>query len=501
MKYKHIIHLVIFMAIMPLLVSVRWATVSAQAQNRWAPQERIPFYDDLILEPPHLIADSTGAVHAFNAQTIEDGRGAAIMHRRWTVEQGWNTPVDVILAPVNEIKARNMQLGVTLDENGLVHLVFTAGNQREAYIYYTNAPLNEVGSAWAWSELKQIGRDVWLSPPQVSMVSNGRGNLFVTFNSDLEGSGLYAVQSNDNGETWSSVKSIFLTYSNEFWPSALTMYIDSQENVHALWGVATLSGLSEAVFYSQLENGQTTWRDPLELARVTGFQADTPAIVEYDGELLVTFHNDFPTTSWIRRSADNGMTWTDPIRFAPGYVGSNGAVDYLVDSSNTLHAFWGNRTGSPIVHGMWHRIWLGDRWSDIDSVVFGPQIVDEVGGDGFDPKFARGVISRGNILLLTWTTDGFAGENGAWYSYSILDAPQLPSEPIPVPIETPQVTPTLAPVEVTATPDPYMFTTTDEDAANLEVSPGEPFLYGLVPVILLIGLVIVANRIYLFIRS
>ncbi|KAA3661574.1 MAG: exo-alpha-sialidase [Chloroflexi bacterium] len=476
-------------------------TAVAQSQTRWSPQDRIPFYDDLILEPPHLIADSSGVVHTFNAQTIDEDETAAIMYRRWTVEQGWNTPVDIILPPENEIRARNMQLGVILDQNNIVHLVFTAGNQRGARILYTKAPLYDVNNAWAWSELQIIGTHVWLSPPQVTMVSNGTGDLYVAFSSDRDGTGLYMVQSNNNGESWSPMESIFLTYTNDLWPSALTMYLDSQENVHALWGMAGLNGLSVAVFYSQLERDQSSWREPMELARVTGFQADTPAIIEYDGELTVTFHNDVPTTSWIRKSSDGGFTWTDPVRFAAGFVGSNGAVDYVVDSSNTLHAFWGNRTGSPIIHGMWHRIWLGDRWGEVEAVVSGPQVVDEIGGDGFDPKFARAVISRGNILLLTWTTDGFAGENGAWYSYTILDAPQLPAVPIPVPSEAPLTTATPVPVDQTPTPNPFLLESTNNEAGNAEFSPGRPLVYGVVPVLILIGLIVIANRIYYFTRS
>ena len=501
MKNKHIIHLCIIFALILMIIPREISTAEAQSQTRWSPQDRIPFYDDLILEPPHLIADSSGAVHTFNAQTIGEDEEAAIMYRRWTIEQGWNTPVDIILPPNNEIRARNMQLGVILDQYGMVHLVFTAGNQRGANIYYTRAPLYDVNNARAWSELEIIGSDVWLSPPQVTMVSNGNGDLYVAFSSDRDGTGLYMVQSNDNGESWSAMDSVFLTYTNGLWPSALTMYLDSEQNVHALWGMAGLNGLSEAVFYSQLENGQTRWREPLELARVTGFQADTPAIIEYDGELTVTYHNDVPTTSWIRRSRDGGFTWSDPVHFASGFVGSNGAIDYVVDSSNTLHAFWGNRTGSPIIHGMWHRIWLGDHWGDVEAVVSGPQVVDEIGGDGFDPKFARAVISRGNILLLTWTTDGFAGENGAWYSYTILDAPQLPAEPIPVPVETTLTTATPVPVVETPTLNPFLLDTTSDKDAKAEFNPGRPLVFGIVPVLILIGVIIIANRIYYFKHS
>jgi len=498
-RHKLIIHLCIILFVLLTALSDNGETAVAQSQLRWASQDRIPFYDDLILEPPQLIADSSGVVHAFNAQVTDSG--AAIMYRHWTVDKGWTIPTDVIIPPNNEIQARNIPLDVSLDENGMVHLVFMAGNLRESNIYYSRAPLVDANNARAWSTPLIIGTHALLNPPQVTMIGDHKGDLFVAFSGSRDGSGLYMVQSNDGGNRWSEVQSIFLTYTWDFWPSALTMHIDSQENVHALWAVAGLDGLSDAVFYSRLEKGQTEWSEPFEMARVIGFQADTPAIIEYDKELFVTYHNDFPTTSWMRRSSDGGNTWTEPVRFAPGFVGSNGAIDFVIDSSNTLHAFWGNRTGSPIIHGMWHRVWLGDRWGDIEAVVSGPQVVDDIGGNGFDPKFARAVISRGNILLITWTTDGFAGENGAWYSYTILDAPQLPAEPVPAPIETP--TPTAVPVTIdqTPTPNPYLAIGGNSEGGAVEVSPSTPLVAGIAPVLLLLGLIIVIYRLFFITRS
>ena len=67
----------------------------------------------------------------------------------------------------------------------------------------------------------------------------------------------------------------------------------------------------------------------------------------------------------------------------------------------------------------------------------GPQIKDDIGGDGFDPRSARAVVSNGNLVMVTWGTDGAAGENGAWYSYNHLDTPEFVSQPLPLPTPYP----------------------------------------------------------------
>jgi len=53
MKNKHIIHLCIFFALILMIIPRDMDTAAAQSQTRWSPQDRIPFYDDLILEGPH----------------------------------------------------------------------------------------------------------------------------------------------------------------------------------------------------------------------------------------------------------------------------------------------------------------------------------------------------------------------------------------------------------------------------------------------------------------
>ncbi len=67
----------------------------AQSPGGWTVPERIPHYDDES-RPPELVADSTGVIHVFNDQPVDDFSDA-IFHRTWQPDTGWSEARDIIL--------------------------------------------------------------------------------------------------------------------------------------------------------------------------------------------------------------------------------------------------------------------------------------------------------------------------------------------------------------------------------------------------------------------
>ena len=131
---------------------------------------------------------------------------------------------------------------------------------------------------------------------------------------------------------------------------------------------------------------------------------------------------------FMRRSSDDGVTWDDPSIIFPRHVGVNGSLSLVIDGNNQLHLFFGQRiSGNPDIHGMWHSILLNNRWTEPDALIKGPRMVDKIGPTGFDPYDARAVVSQGNVLLVTWRTDpGDIKDNGIWFSYAVINAPETP---------------------------------------------------------------------------
>jgi hypothetical protein len=123
----------------------------------------------------------------------------------------------------------------------------------------------------------------------------------------------------------------------------------------------------------------------------------------------------------------------------------NGSLSLVIDGNNDLHLFFGQRiSGNPDIHGLWHSMLVNNRWTEPDALIKGPRIVDKEGPTGFDPYDARAVVSQGNVLLVTWRTDpGDIKDNGVWYSYATINAPEAPTS-TPKSIELNGISSTLA---------------------------------------------------------
>ena len=409
---------------------------AAQTGNNWMPQRNIPLYHPET-EPPFLIADQNRTVHAFSSQWIgDDNQQKAIVYNQWNPDTGWTVPVDIILPP---LKAQARLKGAYLDQADMVHLIFFSGDDTDANIYYSRAPLAHAGLATAWSKPQVIGVRA-RTPDQAAIVGDSNNKLFVLYSSNRGGTGLYFTYSTDAGTIWSKPSPMFLTYNEDLFPYDLTMYVDEQDNVHALWNVNNRSGQAEAMYYTKLEAGQIEWSEPVRFAPVSVI--NQPSIIAHEDELFLIYHTG-DQSRHMRRSSDGGDTWTGAVKLFP-HVGSNGAPSLVVDNNNVLYMFFGNRVGG--VHGMWHSVWQGAYWSDPEALASGPVIKGEIGGEGFDPSHARAIVSQGNVILVTWDTDPQNGLNGVWYSYTTVDAPELPAvalrTPAPAPSPIPNATTT-----------------------------------------------------------
>jgi len=470
----------------------------AQGPLQWSPQAKVPFYEERTEEPPFLIADQNRTIHAFNSQPFElevEGSPRVVVYRRWALEGGWTDPIDVIFDP------RGVEvLAVFFDQISTIHLVLAI----EGDIYHTRAPLVNAGRAPAWASINFVGKQAQ-NPFSADITGDQAGNLVTIYSGLQDGKGIYAAQSADDGDTWSEPVPIYLTYDVDLVATAPKLYMGQRGQLHAVWSTFQKDGSGGPGYYARLnrENGQ--WSDLVELDPFTP-AIRTPNVIEYDNQVIVSYYNHNVNGNWWRRSQDGGITWSDPVRISPLHVGTNGIVSFVVDSSQALHGFFGERIDDNN-HGMWHIVWTGSGWTEPNPVVRGPNVKDEIGGVGFDPRSARAVISNGNLLLVTWGTDGFAGVNGAWYAYGILDTPALPTVSLPLPTVPPKESPlsTVTPTSAAVTPSPTKPVSANPQSSDSPVTsftnnPTMPLVVGLVPVVALIVIIITAHQIFQRIR-
>ncbi len=420
-------------------------------ESTWSASQTIPGYDAATVSPI-LISDQNRTVHAFSSQWInnpDEDPIRAIVYNQWTLENGWTNPVDIIMSPTQEARLTD----VYLDKNGIFHLTFYGGNNTNANIYYSQAPATRAADSRSWSEPIIVG-EAANDPEAAAIVENDQGAIIIVYNGRKLGNGLYVVTSKDGGENWSNPAPMFFTQSDRPNISRLDVIKSKSGKLHAIWGLYSVGGQGRGIYYAGSEDGNQ-WSEPYRLAiSEGGLGSQTPAIIEYKDSLIALFN--LPPKIMMRRSTDGGKTWDAPAVLFPRHVGVNGSISPVIDGNDELHLFFGQRiSGNPDVHGMWHSILEGNRWTEPNAVVKGPRIWDLEGLTSFDPYEARAVVSQGNVILVTWITDlGERKPNGVFYSYSVLDAPESPVVPLPdasIPVVSEAPGSTLAPATAVPT--------------------------------------------------
>ena len=493
---KSLFHKIIF-ALVILIIGSGFSSWNHDS-DQWSPQQTIPGYQPDTW-PPILVADQNHVVHAFSSQWLEkngDDPKRVIVYNQWTPDQGWSEPIDILLPQLKDDARLN---SVALDQAGVIHLVFASGDNTQVNLYYSKAPARDAGKASAWSEPILIDANVQ-DPENAAIYVNDPLNLGILFAGTEKGNGMYATYSTDGGERWSHPVSIFSTSNREYLVNNLQINQGGSGDVHAIWNEITDGGQGRGIYYTVLNTGDLRWRAPQRIAEAeSGYGTNTPAVIERDGELFAFYNLN---GIMMKRSMDGGASWTNPVLIFSRHVGVNGALSLVIDSDNVLHLLFGQRiTGNPDIHGMWHSVWQGEKWSEPEAIVSGPAIPDQVGVNAFDPYEARAVVSQGNILLVTWRSDPGLKGNGVWFSYKVLDAPELLGDILPVLQQKP--TPELSSESYTPTPTPQNIPSDQNNELLLDGlrntpeqtgNPMKPMALGIIPTIFLIAGAIVILR-------
>ena len=192
----------------------------------------------------------------FNFQPVDIEKDA-IFYRRWSPEQGWTVPVDILL--VSQGLGGQVIQGALLDKHSVLHLVY----QDESTIRYSRALASIADRAQSWLPPQPIAEDA--GPLACAgLVEDGNGRLTVVYCGNGEGIGLYEIHSTDWGNTWSKPIIVSLVFNQEQWPTAVRLVRDSQGGLDLTWtDVDTQLGVGEGIYFSRLENE----RGPMESLR------------------------------------------------------------------------------------------------------------------------------------------------------------------------------------------------------------------------------------------
>lgn len=454
--------------------------------GRWLTPDTIPGYH-METWPPVLVADQNRTVHAFSSQWVGEGSDRVIMYNRWTHDQGWTLPVDILLSPLGEARI----LDAYLDPDGIMHLIFWGGDNTYANIYYTKSPATQAADPRAWLAPVLVAPNAG-DPESGVILWDDHDNLGIIFHGRNFGEGVYGIFSSDNGGSWSDSLPIFLSGNAELYPTRLRSGRSESGASHVVWNMGDEAGQGRGVYYTSVDPGAADWREPLMLdASPEGLGTDRPAVIENKDVLYVIYINGGIK---MRTSPDGGLSWGAITKLFSRHVGYNGSLSPVVDGNGDLHLFFGQRiSGSPDIHGMWHSTLVNYRWTEPDAIIKGPLVRDMTNYSGFDPYQAQAIVSQGNTILVTWRTDPAAGPNGIWYSYQILDIEETSVHPLPE-AGNPSISVTedegilvSTPHSNLPVPTPQLISTAQPD---VQISQNSILLVGIIPAALFILLLV-----------
>jgi len=472
----------------------------AQQTGGWEPDRKVPGYSHDTFTPV-LVADQNRTVHAFASQWVDYGeRQLVIVYRQWSLSGGWTKPVDILLSPAGEAQIQ----GAFLDSSGIMHVIFWAGSAQNAFIYYSRAPVSSADQSSAWSPPIAVGERA-VEPVSASLSGDAQGNLIVIYNGNVDGTGVYEVHSKDSGDTWSKPQSVFISDDAELVPYSIRLYPGQANQLHAAWNMVTGLGVDNSLYYARYDMMQEEWAKPVMLNKRIELQdyfgPSFPSLVDNGEDVVIMYNNGNPFTSrpvaagrpvqMVSISNDGGQTWKDPV--VPFYrlVGRSGEHSLAVDSNNVVHALFTQRIEYTVdgvnreIGGMWHSSYQDGIWSDPDRFI-----------TTYSPHDVRAVVSQGNVLLVVWRQDPGQGSHGIWYSYTMLDSPELPVVALPTPVNDSIVTsvPSLETVPAPTSVLPAETSTINmvNVPTGLATNPSGPLLVaGVVVVVILAGVIVI----------
>jgi len=433
---------------------------------------------------PAIASDMAGNVHVMWSQTMTEdpppGEGDTLFYARWDGEQ-WSSPTDVLVSPQGAA-TEFPDLAVTPD--GTLHAVWGTGGITSK-LMYARAPACCANDARNWSQPVSLGMPVNLT---TALVADEQGRLHIAFAS-LETGNIVYRRSDDGGITWPVwVEIPGGMHQNDEFTAYPRLAVDGRGRVHAVWTVRPWPG--RLVMYARSDDGGETWNEPQMID-----SADRMDYEEGYGPILIdveTHGDDEVHLIWdgaptVERnhiwSSDGGDTWSAPSLLIPEITdaGRSGWNDMVVDSAATLHAV--------ALKQPWHASWSGGIWSRSTDIGTEKTRCAE---------WMRITLSLGNRLHVVWV-DRCTQPNPVWYVQGQMSAPAVAAQALPTVMPTPTwAAPTVAPSPITESVPPLVRVQSDLDNSGLPhnktlPNPAEALLIGLIPALLIVGMVCVVS--------
>jgi hypothetical protein len=205
--------------------------------------------------------------------------------------------------------------------------------------------------------------------------SNGRqvardsaGNLYAVYQNEGAGSNLniFLAKSTDEGQTWTPQA---VTTDANYMQQIPSIAIDSHDNLHVVWDGATADSLvNHQIRYREYTNG--VWQPIVELTTdANNYQYGTALAIDSQDNLHVVWGGgtaDSLGNINIRyREYTNGV-WQPIVELTTDAVNYQETPSIAIDSSDNIHVVWdGNTDDFPVLNQIRYREYTNGSWQPI----------------------------------------------------------------------------------------------------------------------------------------
>lgn len=299
----------------------------------------------LELEDVKLVTTDDNLIHAFFSRRQEP----VIYYTFWNGEV-WSHIIPVLALADGEAAWPAIASGPG-DE-----LFLIAQNNRGA-LYFSRATSGNAATESRWSKPARVTTAHDGQIGSIDVAWDSAGTVYVAYSVPVnEERGIYLVQSNDHGATWSEPIQVFDGRAAGFDivgpPSLLP---SANTTLHVVWKEQLIQrdGLPQplSLYYTQSEDGGRTFSDA-ELV-VEDSVAWQDVVTDGKGNLhLLWQRQDAVTTLWDQVSLDDGSSW----QFPQGLPHEGTLLTVTGDPAGRLHLL-GSGSGA-----LDHWLWDGSRW-------------------------------------------------------------------------------------------------------------------------------------------
>jgi hypothetical protein len=413
-------------------------------------------------------------IHAFFGQRD----GPAIYHTYWD-GGSWSR-----IIPVLELPEGNA--GRPAIATGRENELFLLAPDNKGALYFSRGISDSaaIPSRWSTPTRLELRHDSEIG--SVDVAWSASGSLYVAYSVPLnEERGIYLIQSNDNGLTWSEPHQIFngRAAGSDFIGSPTLLTLNNGA-LHILWKVQLIQGdegpQTLSLYYARSEDGGQTFSDAeLLLEEPVAWQE---IVTDGKGDLHLLWQGqDTMTTVWDQVSLDGGRSWQPPQALQV----EGTAVALMVDSARRIHVV----NAGPGSLGHW--LWDGNSWKP-EAPLHWPFASQQ---ENLVELLAASANKQGHMVVVLAVPIGAvdAAEQRLLYSIHMLELPRAQTAVPEVSSKTP-LPPTSTPGTPTPEPSPTPTSMVDGEPTssqgqtdrNETTNQTSPLTIALLPVALLL---------------